>query len=135
MPLLLEIVTPDATVYSETVDEVGLPTTEGRVHILPHHLPIIAKLDAGDIAQLDPRTTGERAQHDVLELLGRAQTGLGGDGGVDGGRSAAARSGRSPQSRPEFSASARSSSAVALSPPFFLSQRALSRRALPSNPT
>ncbi len=49
MPLLLEIVTPDAKVYSETVDEVGLPTTEGRVHILPHHTPIIAKLDAGEI--------------------------------------------------------------------------------------
>ena len=49
MPLLLEIVTPDAKVYSETVDEVGLPTTEGRVHILPHHIPIIAKLDAGEI--------------------------------------------------------------------------------------
>ena len=49
MPRLLEIVTPDAKVYSETVDEVGLPTTEGRVHILPHHIPIIAKLDAGEI--------------------------------------------------------------------------------------
>ena len=49
MPLLLEIVTPDAKVYSETVDEVGLPTTEGRVHILPQHIPIIAKLDAGEI--------------------------------------------------------------------------------------
>ena len=49
MPLLLEIVTPDAKVYSETVDEVGLPTTEGRVHILPHHIPIIAKLKAGEI--------------------------------------------------------------------------------------
>ncbi len=49
MPLLLEIVTPDAKVYSETVDEVGLPTSEGRVHVLPHHIPIIAKLDAGEI--------------------------------------------------------------------------------------
>tara|TARA_B100000959_G_scaffold181255_1_gene189610 strand:+ start:675 stop:1088 length:414 start_codon:yes stop_codon:yes gene_type:complete len=49
MPLLLEIVTPDAKVYSETVDEVGLPTTEGRIHVLPHHIPIIAKLKAGEI--------------------------------------------------------------------------------------
>ena len=49
MPLLLEIVAPDAKVYSETVDEVGLPTSEGRVHVLPHHIPIIAKLDAGEI--------------------------------------------------------------------------------------
>lgn len=49
MSLLLEIVTPDAKVFSETVDEVGLPTFEGRMHILPHHVPIIAKLKAGEI--------------------------------------------------------------------------------------
>tara|TARA_Y100000588_G_scaffold90203_1_gene96996 strand:+ start:628 stop:1041 length:414 start_codon:yes stop_codon:yes gene_type:complete len=49
MPLILEIVTPEAKVYTETVDEVGLPTSEGRMHILPHHIPIIAKLNAGEI--------------------------------------------------------------------------------------
>ena len=49
MSLLLEIVTPDAKVFSETVDEVGLPTSEGRMHILPHHVPVIAKLKAGEI--------------------------------------------------------------------------------------
>ena len=49
MPLLLEIVTPDAKVFSETVDEVGLPTSEGRMHILPHHVQVIAKLKAGEI--------------------------------------------------------------------------------------
>ena len=49
MPLILEIVTPEAKVYTETVDEVGLPTSEGRMHVLPHHVPVIAKLDAGEI--------------------------------------------------------------------------------------
>ena len=49
MPLILEIVTPEAKVYTETVDEVGLPTSEGRMHILPHHIPVIAKLNAGEI--------------------------------------------------------------------------------------
>ena len=49
MSLLLEIVTPDAKVFSETVDEVGLPTSEGRMHILPNHVPVIAKLKAGEI--------------------------------------------------------------------------------------
>ena len=49
MPLVLEIVTPEAKVYTETVDEVGLPTSEGRMHVLPHHVPVIAKLDAGEI--------------------------------------------------------------------------------------
>ena len=51
MSLLLEIVTPDAKVFSETVDEVGLPTSEGRMHILPHHVPVIAKLKAGEIQE------------------------------------------------------------------------------------
>ena len=49
MPLILEIVTPEAKVYTETVDEVGLPTSEGRMHVLPHHVPVIAKLNAGEI--------------------------------------------------------------------------------------
>ena len=49
MSLTLDIVTPDAKVYSESVDEVGFPTSEGRIHVLPHHIPLIAKLNAGDI--------------------------------------------------------------------------------------
>ena len=49
MSLTLDIVTPDAKVYSESVDEVGLPTAEGRIHVLPHHVPLIAKLNAGEI--------------------------------------------------------------------------------------
>ena len=49
MPLLLEIVTPDSKVYSESVDEVGLPTSEGRIDVLPHHIPLLAKLVAGEV--------------------------------------------------------------------------------------
>jgi len=49
MPLKLEIVTSDSMVYSEVVDEVGIPTSEGRIDVLPRHIPVIAKLMAGDI--------------------------------------------------------------------------------------
>jgi F-type H+-transporting ATPase subunit epsilon len=49
MPLTLEIVTPDATVYSEEVDHVVVPTANGKIDILPNHLPIIDKLLAGDL--------------------------------------------------------------------------------------
>ncbi len=49
MPLNLEIVTPDCKVYSQVVDEVGIPTSEGRIDVLPRHVPLIAKLKAGDI--------------------------------------------------------------------------------------
>ena len=49
MSLLLEIVTPDAKVYSETVADVCLPTGEGRIDILPNHIPLIAKIIPGEI--------------------------------------------------------------------------------------
>jgi F-type H+-transporting ATPase subunit epsilon len=49
MPLTLEIVTPDATVYSEEVDHVVVPTANGKIDILPHHVPVIDKLIAGDL--------------------------------------------------------------------------------------
>ena len=49
MPLTLEIVTPDATVYSEEVDHVVVPTANGKIDVLPHHVPVIGKLIAGDL--------------------------------------------------------------------------------------
>ena len=49
MSLTLEIVTPDAKVYSEEVDHVVVPTTTGKIDILPNHVPIIGKLIAGDL--------------------------------------------------------------------------------------
>jgi len=49
MPITLEIVTPDATVYSEDVDHVVVPTANGKIDVLPHHVPIIDKLVAGDL--------------------------------------------------------------------------------------
>jgi F-type H+-transporting ATPase subunit b len=38
--LRLEIVTPEATVYSENVDIVTLPAVEGQIGILPQHVPL-----------------------------------------------------------------------------------------------
>jgi F-type H+-transporting ATPase subunit epsilon len=49
MPLTLEIVTPEARVYSETVDTVVVPTVEGEVGILPGHIPLVAQLGAGEL--------------------------------------------------------------------------------------
>ena len=47
--LLLRIVTPMPKVYSEEVDHVVVPTTSGKIDILPNHVPIIGKLIAGDL--------------------------------------------------------------------------------------
>jgi len=49
MPLILEIVTPEARVYSDTVDTVVIPTVEGEVGILPGHIPLVAQVGAGEL--------------------------------------------------------------------------------------
>jgi F-type H+-transporting ATPase subunit epsilon len=47
--LRLEIVTPDATVYSEDVDMVTLPGVEGQMGILPRHVPLMTHMVAGEL--------------------------------------------------------------------------------------
>jgi F-type H+-transporting ATPase subunit epsilon len=49
MALTLEIVTPEARVYSETVDTVVIPTVDGEVGILPGHIPLVAQVGAGEL--------------------------------------------------------------------------------------
>src|SRR5580658_6550688 len=49
MPLTLEIVTPEARVYSDTIDTVVIPTVEGEVGILPGHIPLVTQVGAGEL--------------------------------------------------------------------------------------
>ena len=49
MPLLLEIVTPERLAYSDTVDAVILPGSEGELGVLPHHAPLISMLGVGEL--------------------------------------------------------------------------------------
>jgi len=49
MPLTLEIVTPEARVYSNTVDTVVIPTVEGEIGILPGHLPLLSQVADGEL--------------------------------------------------------------------------------------
>jgi F-type H+-transporting ATPase subunit epsilon len=49
MPLLLEIVTPERLAYSDTVDSVQLPGTEGELGVLPHHAPLVSMLGVGEL--------------------------------------------------------------------------------------
>ena len=49
MPLTLEIVTPDARVYSDTIDSVVIPTVEGEVGILPGHIPLLTQVEDGEL--------------------------------------------------------------------------------------
>ena len=47
--LKLEIVTPEARVYSEDVDMVTIPGVEGEMGILPSHVPLMTQLTSGEI--------------------------------------------------------------------------------------
>ena len=47
--LKLEIVTPDAKVFSEDVEMVTLPGIEGEMGIYPNHVPLLTQIVAGEI--------------------------------------------------------------------------------------
>jgi len=47
--LKLEIVTPQATVFSEDVHMVTLPAIEGQIGVYPHHVRLITQLVPGEV--------------------------------------------------------------------------------------
>lgn len=49
MSLTLEIVTPEARVYSDTIDTVVIPTVEGEIGILPGHIPLLTQVADGEL--------------------------------------------------------------------------------------
>ena len=49
MPLTLEIVTPEARVFSDTVETVVIPTVRGEIGILPGHIPLLTQVDDGEL--------------------------------------------------------------------------------------
>jgi len=49
MALTLEIVTPEARVYSDTIETVVIPTMDGEIGILPGHIPLLTQVAAGEL--------------------------------------------------------------------------------------
>ena len=47
--LKLEIVTPDGTAFSDNVDMVTLPGSEGQLGVLPQHIPLMTQIVPGEI--------------------------------------------------------------------------------------
>ena len=47
--LKLEIVTPESKIYSEDVEMVTLPGSEGESGIYPNHVPLMTQVQAGEI--------------------------------------------------------------------------------------
>jgi F-type H+-transporting ATPase subunit epsilon len=50
--LRLEIVTPEKTAYSEDVDMVTLPGSEGELGVYPNHVPLLTTLNPGELRVL-----------------------------------------------------------------------------------
>jgi len=42
-------VTPEKTVFEDSIDQVTLPTQEGEITVLPEHIPLIAVLAPGEL--------------------------------------------------------------------------------------
>jgi F-type H+-transporting ATPase subunit epsilon len=50
--LKLEIVTPEAIAYSEDVNMVTFPGTEGEIGVYPNHVPLLTTLKPGELRVL-----------------------------------------------------------------------------------
>lgn len=49
MALTLEIVTPEAKVFSAPIDSVVIPTVDGEIGILPGHIPLLTQVADGQL--------------------------------------------------------------------------------------
>ena len=43
------IITPDGTIFEGDVDAISLPTPDGEITVLPHHIPLISIVIAGTV--------------------------------------------------------------------------------------
>lgn len=69
--LRLEIVTPEAKAYSEDVDFVVLPGSEGEMGVYPKHVPLLTTLKPGELRVLkDGRETALAVGEGFVEIKG-----------------------------------------------------------------
>lgn len=71
MPLKLEIVTPEASIFSDDVDMVVLPGHEGEMGVLPMHAPLVTTLMPGELRYTKNGKTTEMAVGEgLVEVTG-----------------------------------------------------------------
>ncbi len=71
--LRLEIVTPEITAYSEDVDMVTLPGSEGELGIYPKHVPLLTTLKPGELRVVkDGRAISLAVGEGFVEIKGDA---------------------------------------------------------------
>lgn len=47
--LKLKIATPEKIIYENDILQVSIPTTTGEITVLPHHIPLVSVLIAGEL--------------------------------------------------------------------------------------
>lgn len=45
----LTITTPESVLYDDEIDAVSVPTTTGRITVLPHHISLLTQVDSGEV--------------------------------------------------------------------------------------
>src|SRR5438093_11622670 len=71
--LKLEIVTPEEKIYSEDVEMVTLPGSEGELGVYPKHVPLLTTLKPGELRVLkDGRETALAVGEGFVEIKGDA---------------------------------------------------------------
>jgi len=68
--LLLEVVTPEGIAYSETVNMVIVPGSEGELGILPNHIPLVSKLKKGLLRAKKKDEKDQFGDELKMEILG-----------------------------------------------------------------
>ncbi len=53
--MIVEIITPDKTVFEGEANSVRLPGIDGWFEILDHHAPLVSILGEGEIKVTDPK--------------------------------------------------------------------------------
>lgn len=71
MPIKLEIVTPEAKVFSDEVETVVLPGYDGELGILPMHAPLVTTIKPGDLQYTKSGVSTDLAVGDgLVEITG-----------------------------------------------------------------
>jgi F-type H+-transporting ATPase subunit epsilon len=74
-PMKLEIITAERVVYSDDVDVLVAPGTEGELGILPHHAPLMTALQPGEImVRKDGEETYLAVSGGFLEMMANKVT-------------------------------------------------------------
>lgn len=60
----LQILSPEGQIFSDSVDEVQIPTPDGEISILTHHVPLFSKLSEGTL------TIKKAGKNTLIAILG-----------------------------------------------------------------